>query len=132
MYTSGAPHPDHRQPGGRTGGRGQQPRRAMAGAVFREERGQIAASLAAMTGDRDLAGECFQDAFTRALQARDDDGAPARPGARLTTAAATGLSTCCKRPRASTACGACVPDRGRRGQGIKTSFPRTWPPWLMR
>jgi hypothetical protein len=22
--------------------------------------------------------------------------------------------------------------RGRRGQGIKTSFPRTWPPWLMR
>jgi LuxR family transcriptional regulator, maltose regulon positive regulatory protein len=24
------------------------------------------------------------------------------------------------------------PGRGRRGQGIKTSFPRTWPPWLMR
>jgi hypothetical protein len=24
------------------------------------------------------------------------------------------------------------PGRGRRGQGIKTSFPRTWPPWLTR
>jgi hypothetical protein len=22
--------------------------------------------------------------------------------------------------------------RGCRGQGIKTSFPRTWPSWLMR
>jgi len=45
------------------------------------------ASLIAMTGDRDLAEECAQDTSTRALQARDRDGAPARPGAWLTTAA---------------------------------------------
>jgi predicted RNA polymerase sigma factor len=31
--------------------------------------GQIVASLIAMTGDRDVAEECAQDAFTRALQA---------------------------------------------------------------
>jgi RNA polymerase sigma-70 factor (ECF subfamily) len=40
-----------------------------------------------MTGDRDLAEECAQDAFTRAVQAWDRDGVPARPGAWLTTAA---------------------------------------------
>ena len=41
--------------------------------------GQIAASLIAMTGDRDLAEEGAQDAFTRTLHARDRDGAPAVP-----------------------------------------------------
>jgi RNA polymerase sigma-70 factor, ECF subfamily len=40
-----------------------------------------------MTGDWDLAEECAQDAFARALQAWDRDGVPARPGAWLTTAA---------------------------------------------
>jgi len=63
------------------------PAEAMAGAVFREESGRIVASLIAMTGGWDLAEECAQDAFTRALQAFDHDGVPARPGARLTTAA---------------------------------------------
>jgi RNA polymerase sigma-70 factor (ECF subfamily) len=47
--------------------------------------GQIVASLIAMTGDRDLAEECAQDAFTRALQARDREGAPAVPRTWLTT-----------------------------------------------
>ncbi len=56
-------------------------------AVFREEWGRIVASLIGMTGDWDLAEECAQDAFTRALQAWDRDGVPARPGAWLTTAA---------------------------------------------
>jgi RNA polymerase sigma-70 factor (ECF subfamily) len=56
-------------------------------AVFREEWGRIVASLIAMTGDWDLAEECAQDAFTRAVQAWDRDGVPARPGAWLTTAA---------------------------------------------
>ena len=60
---------------------------AMVEAVFREEWGRIVASLIAMTGDWDLAEECAQDAFTRALQAWDRDGVPARPGAWLTTAA---------------------------------------------
>ena len=56
-------------------------------AVFREEWGRITASLIAMTGDWDLAEECAQDAFTRALSAWDRDGVPERPGAWLTTAA---------------------------------------------
>jgi RNA polymerase sigma-70 factor, ECF subfamily len=56
-------------------------------AVFREEWGRIVASLIGTTGDWDLAEECAQDAFTRALQAWARDGVPARPGAWLTTAA---------------------------------------------
>jgi RNA polymerase sigma-70 factor (ECF subfamily) len=56
-------------------------------AVFREEWGRIVASLIATTGDWDLAEECAQDAFARAVQAWARDGVPARPGAWLTTAA---------------------------------------------
>jgi len=56
-------------------------------ASFREEWGRIVATLIAVTGDWDLAEECAQDAFTRALQAWARDGVPARPGAWLTTAA---------------------------------------------
>jgi len=56
-------------------------------AVFREEWGRIVAALIAMTGDWDLAEECAQDAFTRALHAWERDGVPTRPGAWLTTAA---------------------------------------------
>jgi hypothetical protein len=50
---------------------------AMAEAVSREEWDRSWPSLIAMTGDRDLAEECAQDTSTRALQARDRDGAPA-------------------------------------------------------
>ena len=60
---------------------------AMVEAVFREEWGRIVASLIATTGDWDLAEECAQDAFARALQAWDRDGVPAHPGAWLTTVA---------------------------------------------
>jgi RNA polymerase sigma-70 factor (ECF subfamily) len=56
-------------------------------ASFREEWGRIVATLIAATGDWDLAEECAQDAFARALQAWERDGVPARPGAWLTTAA---------------------------------------------
>ena len=56
-------------------------------AVFREEGGRIVASLIATTGDWDLAEECAQDAFARALQVWVRDGVPARPGAWLTTVA---------------------------------------------
>jgi RNA polymerase sigma-70 factor (ECF subfamily) len=59
-------------------------------AVFREEWGRIVATLIATTGDWDLAEECAQDAFTRALQVWDRDGVPSRPGAWLTTAAQPG------------------------------------------
>jgi RNA polymerase sigma-70 factor (ECF subfamily) len=56
-------------------------------AAFRAEWGQVVATLIAVTGDWDLAEECAQDAFTRALQAWERDGVPGRPGAWLTTAA---------------------------------------------
>jgi RNA polymerase sigma-70 factor, ECF subfamily len=56
-------------------------------AAFREEWGRIVATLIAVTGDWDLAEECAQDAFARALQTWARDGVPARPGAWLTTTA---------------------------------------------
>jgi RNA polymerase sigma-70 factor, ECF subfamily len=56
-------------------------------ASFRAEWGRIVATLIATTGDWDLAEECAQDAFARALQTWERDGVPARPGAWLTTAA---------------------------------------------
>ena len=56
-------------------------------AAFREEWGRIVATLIAMTGDWDLAEECAQDAFARALQTWARDGVPDRPGAWLTTTA---------------------------------------------
>jgi len=55
--------------------------------VFREEWGRIVATLIGMTGDWDLAEECAQDAFTRALRTWQRDGIPPRPGAWLTTTA---------------------------------------------
>jgi RNA polymerase sigma-70 factor (ECF subfamily) len=54
---------------------------------FREEWGQIVATLIRVTGDWDLAEECASDAFAQALQTWPRDGIPRRPGAWLTTAA---------------------------------------------
>ena len=59
---------------------------AVAGA-FRQEWGRIVATLIGMTGDWDLAEECAQDAFARALRSWPRDGIPPRPGAWLTTTA---------------------------------------------
>ena len=56
-------------------------------AAFRAEWGRVVATLIAVTGDWDLAEECAQDAFTRALQSWQRDGVPDRPGAWLTTTA---------------------------------------------
>jgi RNA polymerase sigma-70 factor (ECF subfamily) len=61
--------------------------RSAVSASFREEWGRIVATLIGATGDWDLAEECAQDAFARALQAWERDGVPARPGAWLTTTA---------------------------------------------
>jgi RNA polymerase sigma-70 factor (ECF subfamily) len=55
--------------------------------AFREEWGQVVATLIRITGDWDLAEECAQDAFTLALRTWPRDGVPNRPGAWLTTAA---------------------------------------------
>jgi RNA polymerase sigma-70 factor, ECF subfamily len=55
--------------------------------AFREQWGQIVATLIGLTGDWDLAEECAQDAFAQALQRWPRDGIPRRPGAWLTTTA---------------------------------------------
>jgi RNA polymerase sigma-70 factor (ECF subfamily) len=60
---------------------------AAVSAAFQAEWGQVVATLIAVTGDWDLAEECAQDAFARALHAWQRDGVPARPGAWLTTTA---------------------------------------------
>ena len=55
--------------------------------AFREEWGQVVATLIRVTGDWDLAEECAQEAFALALRTWPRDGVPRRPGAWLTTAA---------------------------------------------
>jgi len=55
--------------------------------AFREEWGRIVATLIRVTGDWDLAEECTQDAFARALERWPRDGIPRVPGAWLTTTA---------------------------------------------
>jgi RNA polymerase sigma-70 factor (ECF subfamily) len=55
--------------------------------AFREEWGQIVATLIRVTGDWDLAEESAQDAFAQALQRWPRDGIPRKPGAWLTTTA---------------------------------------------
>ena len=60
---------------------------AVVAATFHEEWGRIVATLIGLTGDWDLAEECAQDAFTRALEVWTRDGIPSAPGAWLTTTA---------------------------------------------
>jgi RNA polymerase sigma-70 factor (ECF subfamily) len=57
-------------------------REAVANA-FRAEWGHVVAHLIRIAGDWDLAEECAQDAFTRALERWGQDGVPANPGAWL-------------------------------------------------
>jgi RNA polymerase sigma-70 factor, ECF subfamily len=59
--------------------------RAAVSATFREEWGRIVATLIRTTGDWDLAEDCTQGAFERALKTWPRDGIPRRPGAWLTT-----------------------------------------------
>jgi RNA polymerase sigma-70 factor (ECF subfamily) len=56
-------------------------------AAYRQEWGRIVAAMIRYTGDWDLAEECAQDAFARALRHWPHGGVPRRPGAWLTTAA---------------------------------------------
>ena len=55
--------------------------------AFHDEWGRVLATLIRVTGDWDLAEECVQDAFARALESWRRDGIPDRPGAWLTTTA---------------------------------------------
>ncbi|MFL6073210.1 MAG: RNA polymerase sigma factor [Mycobacteriales bacterium] len=61
--------------------------RTAVAAAFRAEWGQVVATLIGLTGDWDLAEECAQDAFARALEHWPVEGVPDRPGAWLTTVA---------------------------------------------
>ncbi|MET9243014.1 sigma-70 family RNA polymerase sigma factor [Nonomuraea sp. NPDC003709] len=61
--------------------------RAAVDAAFRDEWGQVVATLIGLTGDWNLAEDCAQDAFAAALATWARDGVPARPGAWLTTTA---------------------------------------------
>jgi RNA polymerase sigma-70 factor, ECF subfamily len=56
-------------------------------AAFRDEWGQVVATLIRSTGDWDLAEECAQDAVAQALATWPRDGVPRNPGAWLTTTA---------------------------------------------
>jgi len=56
-------------------------------AAYAREWGRIVATLIRATGDWDLAEECAQDAFARAVERWPRDGVPQRPGAWLTTTA---------------------------------------------
>jgi len=55
--------------------------------AWSEEWGRVVAAVIARTGDWDLAEECAQDAFERALERWPRDGVPRSPGAWLTTTA---------------------------------------------
>jgi RNA polymerase sigma-70 factor, ECF subfamily len=61
--------------------------RAAVSEAFRGEWGRIVATLIRATGDWDLAEDCAQGAFERALKTWPRDGIPRRPGAWLTTTA---------------------------------------------
>ncbi|WP_433331991.1 RNA polymerase sigma factor [Spirillospora sp. CA-294931] len=61
--------------------------RAAVDAAYRDEWGQVVATLIGLTGDWDLAEDCAQEAFAAALATWGRDGVPARPGAWLTTTA---------------------------------------------
>ena len=61
--------------------------RAAVDAAYRDEWGQVVATLIGLTGDWDLAEDSAQDAFAAALATWPRDGVPRRPGAWLTTTA---------------------------------------------
>jgi RNA polymerase sigma-70 factor (ECF subfamily) len=61
--------------------------RTAVAAAYRDEWGQVVATLIGLTGDWDLAEDCAQDAFAAALATWPRDGVPHRPGAWLTTTA---------------------------------------------
>jgi RNA polymerase sigma-70 factor (ECF subfamily) len=61
--------------------------RAAVDAAYRDEWGQIVATLIGLTRDWDLAEDCAQEAFATALSVWQRDGIPNRPGAWLTTTA---------------------------------------------
>jgi RNA polymerase sigma-70 factor, ECF subfamily len=68
-------------------GPSEQAVRAAVDVAYREEWGQLVATLIGQIRDWDLAEECAQEAFATALETWPRDGIPSRPGAWLTTTA---------------------------------------------
>lgn len=60
---------------------------AAVAAAFRDEWARVVATLIRVTHDWDLAEECAQDAFVKALERWASEGVPRNPGAWLTTTA---------------------------------------------
>ena len=77
--------------------------RAAVDTAYRDEWGQVVATLIGLTGDWDLAEDCAQDAFAAALATWPRDGVPRRPGAWLTTAARNRATDHRRRAAAGTA-----------------------------
>ena len=63
--------------------------------AFHEEWGRVVATLIRLTGDWDMAEECAQDAFARALERWPDDGIPRRPARGSRRWPGTGHSIAC-------------------------------------
>ena len=61
--------------------------RALVERAFREESGQVLATLIRVLGDFDLAEEAVQDAFLVAVERWPTAGVPDRPGAWIVTTA---------------------------------------------
>ncbi|WP_338692676.1 sigma-70 family RNA polymerase sigma factor [Streptomyces sp. Q6] len=61
--------------------------RAALAEAHRAEWGVVFGTIVRLTGDWELAEDCAQEAFTRALPAWEREGVPRRPGAWLVTAA---------------------------------------------
>ncbi|WP_329213808.1 sigma-70 family RNA polymerase sigma factor [Streptomyces sp. NBC_00683] len=61
--------------------------RAALAEAYRGEWGVVFGTIVRMTGDWELAEDCAQEAFARALPAWEQEGVPRRPGAWLVTAA---------------------------------------------
>ncbi|MFJ8769264.1 RNA polymerase sigma factor [Streptomyces clavifer] len=61
--------------------------RAALAEAYRGEWGVVFGTIVHLTGDWELAEDCAQEAFARALPAWEKDGVPCRPGAWLVTAA---------------------------------------------
>jgi RNA polymerase sigma-70 factor (ECF subfamily) len=88
--------------------------------AFGREWGQVVATLIGVTGDWDLAEECAQEAFARALPAWRRHGVPSSPGAWLTTAARNAATDRLRRRSVGAAKlqDAAVLDRPRPGEEV--------------
>lgn len=88
-------------------------------AAYRDEWGQVVATLIGLTGDWDLAEDCAQDAFAAALTTWPRDGVPHRPGAWLTTTARNRATDRLRRDAAGAA---------KLRQSVATQEPEAPPP----